>query len=130
MSSRKTRPKKAELLQRLRRREVDAFLIWKLDRWARSSQELALEVEELFNKNIQFISLSDNIDLSTATGKLQFTILAAFAQFERDLIRERTLEGIRRARMQGKHLGRPKGKKDSKPRRKSGYYMRYVNQKY
>ena len=129
MSSRKTRPKKAELMQRLRRREFDAVLIWKLDRWARSSQELALEVEELYSKNIKCISLSDNIDLSTATGKLQFQILSAFAEFERNLIRERTLEGIHRARMQGKHLGRPKGKKDSKPRRKSGYYMRYVDQK-
>lgn len=126
MSSRKTRPKKAELMQRLRRREFDAVLIWKLDRWARSSQELALEIEELYNKNIKFISLSDNIDLSTATGKLQFQILSAFAEFERNLIRERTLEGLHRARMQGKILGRPKGKKDSKPRRKSGYYLRYV----
>jgi len=125
MSSRKTRPKKAELMQRLRKREFDAVLIWKLDRWARSSQELALEIEELYTKNIKFISLSDNIDLSTATGKLQFQILSAFAEFERNLIRERTLEGIHRARMQGKHLGRPAGKKDSKPRRKSGYFLRY-----
>lgn len=129
MSSRKTRPKKAELLQRLRQREFDAVLIWKLDRWARSSQELALEVEELYNKNIKFISLSDNIDLSTATGKLQFQILSAFAEFERNLIRERTLEGLHRARKQGKHLGRPKGKKDSRPRRKSGYFMRYIKDK-
>ena len=126
MSSRKTRPKKAELLQRLRRREFDAVMIWKLDRWARSSQELALEIEEMFNKNIKFISISDNIDLSTATGKLQFQILSAFAEFERNLIRERTLEGIHRARMQGKHLGRPAGKKDSKPRRRSGYFLRYT----
>jgi DNA invertase Pin-like site-specific DNA recombinase len=126
MSSRKTRPKKAELMQRLRMREFDAVLIWKLDRWARSSQELALEIEELYSRNVKFISLSDNIDLSTATGKLQFQILSAFAEFERNLIRERTMEGIHRARMQGKHLGRPKGKKDSKPRRKSGYFLRYT----
>ena len=128
MSSRKTRPKKAELMNRLRQKEFDAVLIWKLDRWARSSQELALEIEEMYTKNIKFISLSDNIDLSTATGKLQFQILSAFAEFERNLIRERTMEGIHRARVQGKHLGRPKGKKDSKVRRKSGYFLRYMKE--
>lgn len=127
MSSRKTRPKKAELLRRLRNREFDTLLIWKLDRWARSSQELSLEIEELYHKGITFISLTDNIDLSTATGKLQFQILSAFAEFERNLIRERTLEGLARAKKQGKTLGRPKGSKDKKDRRKSGYYLRYAN---
>jgi putative DNA-invertase from lambdoid prophage Rac len=83
----------------------------------------------LYNKQINIISLSDNIDLSTATGRLQFQILAAFASFERDLIRERTIEGLNRARMQGKKLGRPKGRKDSRPRKKSGYYLRHVNGK-
>jgi len=126
-SSRKTRPKKAELLRRLRLREFDAVLIWKLDRWARSSQELSLEIEELYSKGIMFISLSDNIDLSTASGKLQFQILSAFAEFERNLIRERTLEGLYRAKAQGKILGRPKGSKDKKDRRKSGYHLRYAS---
>lgn len=125
-SSRKTRPIKADLLKRLRSREFDGVIIWKLDRWARSSQELSLEIEELFNKGIVFISLSDNIDLSTATGKLQFQILSAFAEFERNLIRERTLEGLNRARSQGKQLGRPKGSKDKKDRKKSGYYLRHA----
>jgi putative DNA-invertase from lambdoid prophage Rac len=128
-SSRKTRPKKAELLQRLRRREFDAVIIWKLDRWARSSQELSLEIEELFNKGVLFISLSDNIDLSTATGKLQFQILSAFAEFERNLIRERTLEGLARAKRQGKKLGRPKGSVDRKDRKKSGYFLRHAGGK-
>jgi len=125
-SSRKTRPIKADLLKRLRSRDFDGVIIWKLDRWARSSQELSLEIEELFNKGVIFISLSDNIDLSTATGKLQFQILSAFAEFERNLIRERTLEGLHRARSQGKKLGRPKGSKDQKVRKKSGYYLRHA----
>ena len=111
-------------MRRLRLREFDCLLIWKLDRWARSSQELTIEIEELYNKGIIFISLSDNIDLSTATGKLQFQILSAFAEFERNLIRERTLEGLNRARKEGKRLGRPKGSKDKKVRKKGGYYMR------
>lgn len=125
MSSRKTRPIKQRLLTQLRNKEFDGVLVWKLDRWARSSQELALEIEELYKRGIKFISISDNIDLSTASGKLQFQILSAFAEFERNLIRERTLEGLYRARMQGKVLGRPKGSKDTKRRRRSGYYQRW-----
>lgn len=124
-SSRKTRPKKAELLQRLRNREFDALCIWKLDRWARSSYELLGDIDELAKKGIIFVSLSDNIDLSTATGRLQFQILSAFAEFERGLIRERTLEGLNRAKAQGKTLGRPKGSKDTKRRKRSGYHLRY-----
>ena len=63
MSSRKSRPKKAELLQRLRKKEFDGVLIYKLDRWARSSYELLNEIQELHNKGLCFISLSDNLDL-------------------------------------------------------------------
>lgn len=130
MSSRKTRPIKEQLLKRLRTtKEFDVVLVWKLDRWARSSQELILEIEELFNRGIKFIALQDNIDLSTATGKLQFQILSAFAEFERNLIRERTMEGLYRARKQGKHMGRPKGRKDQKVRRKSGYLQRWSKTK-
>lgn len=126
-STRKTRPVKAELLQKLRKLEYDCVLIYKLDRWARSTQELALEVTELFNKGVKFISLSDNIDLTTASGQLQFSILSAFAQFERDLIRERVIAGLARKKAAGMKLGRPKGAKDTKRRRKSGYYARYAN---
>ncbi len=107
-STRKTRPVKAELLHRLRKNEYDGVLIFKLDRWARSSAELILEVKELIEKGIQFYSLSDNLDFSTSSGKLHFQILSAFAEFERELIRERTIEGIRRARLKGKTPGRPK----------------------
>ena len=78
-----------------------------MDRWARSLPELAIEIKELIDKGISFISLNDSIDLSTATGRLQFHIICAFAEFERDLIRERTLDGLERARQQGKRLGRP-----------------------
>jgi DNA invertase Pin-like site-specific DNA recombinase len=123
-STRKTRPVKQALLAKLRNREYDAVIVYKLDRWARSSTELILDTKELLDKNIGFISISDNLDFSTAAGKLHFQILSAFAEFERELIRERTLEGLRRARMQGKQAGRPIGSKDSKRRKKSGYYLR------
>jgi len=123
-STRKTRPVKQALLAKLRNREYDAVVVFKLDRWARSSTELILDTKELLDKGIGFISISDNLDFSTAAGKLQFAILSAFAEFERELIRERTIEGLRRAKLQGKKAGRPKGSKDSKKRRKSGYILR------
>ena len=123
-SSRKTRPVKAEMLRRLRAKEFDAVVVFKLDRFARSTTELIFDIKELLDKQIVFISLSDNLDFTTASGKLHFQILAAFAEFERELIRERTIEGITRAKHQGKALGRPKGKKDSKKRRSGGYILR------
>lgn len=123
-STRRTRPVKQALLARLRKKEYDAVIVYKLDRWARSSTELILDTKELIDKGIGFISISDNLDFSSASGKLHFAILSAFAEFERELIRERTLEGLRRAKLQGKQAGRPKGSKDTKKRRKSGYILR------
>jgi len=125
-STRKTRPVKTDLMTKLRQNEFDAVLVLKLDRWARSLSELSLEVVELTSKGINFISLKDNIDLSTATGKLQFHILCAFAEFEREIIRERTLDGLERAKAEGKCLGRPAGSKDTKRRCLSGYYQRWA----
>jgi len=123
-STRKTRPVKQSLLAKLRQNQYDAVVVYKLDRWARSSTELILDTKELIDKGVGFISISDSLDFSTAAGKLQFQILSAFAEFERELIRERTIEGLRRAKQQGKQTGRPKGSKDSKQRKKSGYILR------
>lgn len=126
-SSRKSRPIKASLLNRIRNNEFDGVLIQKLDRWARSSTELILEISELIKRNIEFHSYSENIDFTTATGKLHFTILSAFAEFERELIRERTLEGLKRAKTQGKVSGRPFGSKDKAKRRTEGYFKQKIN---
>jgi putative DNA-invertase from lambdoid prophage Rac len=123
-STRKTRPVKQSLLAKLRNHEYDAVMVYKLDRWARSSTELILDTKQLLDKGVGFISISDNLDFTSASGKLHFAILSAFAEFERELIRERTIEGLKRAKMQGKQSGRPKGSKDAKKRRKSGYILR------
>jgi DNA invertase Pin-like site-specific DNA recombinase len=128
-SSRKTRPVKQELLHKLRKGEYSQIIVYKLDRFARSSRELILEIQELIDKGVGFISISDNLDFSSSTGRLHFHILAAFAEFERSLISERTKEGIARTRAQGTVLGRPKGSKDSKPRPKGGYYLRELNKR-
>lgn len=128
-STRKTRPVKQALLAKLRKKEYDAVVVYKLDRWARSSTELILDTKELLDKSIGFISISDNLDFSTAAGKLHFQILSAFAEFERSLISQRTIEGLRRAKLQGKQAGRPIGSKDKKQRRKSGYILREAKKK-
>ena len=128
-STRKTRPIKQDLLTKLRNGTYSAVVVFKFDRYARSSRELILEIQELINKGIGFISISDNLDFSSSTGRLHFHILAAFAEFERSLISERTKEGIARTRAQGTVLGRPKGSKDSKPRPKGGYYLRELNKR-
>jgi DNA invertase Pin-like site-specific DNA recombinase len=128
-TTRKTRPIKQLLLQRLRKGDFTAVVVFKLDRWARSSTELILETKELIEKGVGFISLSDNLDFTSASGKLHFQILSAFAEFERSLISERTREGINRLKEAGVKLGRPKGSKDSKPRPKSGYYIREMRKR-
>jgi putative DNA-invertase from lambdoid prophage Rac len=128
-STRKTRPVKQRLLQLLRNGEYDGILVYKLDRYARSLSELILEVKELIDKGISFISFSDNLNFDTAAGKLQFGILCCFSEFERDLIRERTIEGLKRAKNQGKQLGRPKGSKDSGKRKTTGYKLRNLKSK-
>lgn len=128
-STRKTRPVKQDLLAKLRSGDYSAVVVFKLDRYARSSRELILEIQELTNKGVGFISISDNLDFSNSVGRLHFHILAAFAEFERSLISERTREGIARTKAQGTVLGRPKGSKDSKPRPKGGYYLRELNKR-
>jgi len=118
-STRKTRPVKYSLYQRLLRNEFDGVCVWKIDRWARSTQELSREVTTLYSKGVKFISLTDNIDLSSASGTLQFNIISSFAQFERDLISERTREGLKHAKNVGKRGP------DRKRRRRSGYHQRW-----
>ena len=117
-STRKTRPVKNEVYQDLLRGEYEVLLIYKFDRWARSTRELITDFEILVERGIKIFSYTEAIDLSSSMGKLQLTMLSAFAQFERDLIRERTLAGLERAKREGKTLGRPKGSKDKKYRKK------------
>jgi len=125
-STRRTRPVKQDLLAKLRKFQYQSVIIYKLDRWARSSTELILDTKELVDKGIGFISLTDNLDFSSAAGRLQFQILSAFAEFERSLISQRTRDGLARVKAKNpeKKLGRPVGSKDGKQRKKSGYILR------
>ncbi|KKN59039.1 hypothetical protein LCGC14_0545940 [marine sediment metagenome] len=110
-STRKTRPVQWELYNRLLRKEFDGLIIYKFDRWARSTKELIEHMERLIEKKVMVYSYTENFDLNTAIGKAMLTIISAFSQLERDIIRERTLAGLDRARKQGKKLGRPRLKR-------------------
>lgn len=124
-STRKTRPVKQILMARLRNHEYESVVVFRLDRWARSSTELILDITELINKGIGFISISDNLDFNSPAGRLQFHILSAFAEFERELIRQRTICSLQRLKANGYIFrGRPKGSKDLKKRKTSGYFER------
>jgi len=107
-STRKTRPVKEQIKQLIRKGKYDGILIYKLDRWARSLQELIIDVNEITDRGKQFTVATQPIDTTNASGMLFLQILGAFAEFERSLIRERTMAGLERARAQGKTLGRPR----------------------
>lgn len=110
-STRKTRPVQWELYNRLLKREFDGLLIYSFSRWARSTKELVEHMERLIDKGVSIHSYTENIDLTSSMGRAMLTIISAFAQLERDIIRERTIAGLARAKAQGKKLGRPRTKK-------------------
>ena len=89
-------------------REGDILVVWRLDRLGRSLKDLIERLTELNTRNIGFKSLTENIDTTTSGGKLIFHIFGALAEFERDLIRERTNAGLTAARARGKKGGRPR----------------------
>src|SRR5712664_837093 len=103
-----SRPQLNILMDDARKRHFDAIVVWRFDRFARSTKHLLSALEEFRSLGIQFISYQENIDTSSALGQALFTIVSAVAQLERDLIRERVSAGIRNARANGKQLGRPK----------------------
>lgn len=123
--SKQSRTELDKMMVLVRSRQVKVVVVYKLDRLGRSLQHLLQLIEEFRNKKVQFVSLSESIDTETAQGRLFLQLAGAFAEYERELIRERTRAGLSRARRQGKRLGRPKGSKDKKPRRKSGYHLRW-----
>src|SRR5205823_10613982 len=91
-----------------KRRKCDVIAVWKLDRFGRSLKHLVNSLAELESLGVSFISLRDNLDLSTPSGRLMFGIIAAMAEFERELIRERVRAGLQNAKRKGKKLGRPR----------------------
>lgn len=124
--AKETRPELDRMMKRVRNKEFDAVMVWRLDRLGRSLKHLLQLIEEFSNRNVKFISLTEGFDTTTPQGELFFHIASAFAQFERKLIQERINAGLERAKAEGKRLGRPIGSKDRKRRRKSGYLQRWT----
>ena len=120
-SSRGGRPIKQALLKRLRAKEFDGLVIWKLDRWAKNLTELIPEIKELLSKQLFFISLKDGVDLSGENARQAFHLVSALAEFERASVRERVILGLERAKRAGKKLGRPFGARDRNSRQKRDY---------
>jgi DNA invertase Pin-like site-specific DNA recombinase len=104
----KERKKRDKLIQAARRREIDAILVWKLDRWGRSLHDLISTLNELSELQVGFVSLTEALDLTTSIGRAMAGVLAVFAQFERDMLSERVKAGIAQARKRGGKHGRPR----------------------
>jgi DNA invertase Pin-like site-specific DNA recombinase len=106
------RPGLNELMANARKRKFDVVLVWRFDRFARSTKHLINALEEFRHLGIDFISYQENIDTSSPLGKAIFTIVSAIAELERNIIIERIKGGMRRAKEKGKVLGRPKANLD------------------
>ena len=101
------RPALDQLMADARRRLFDAVLVWRFDRFARSTRHLINALHEFRHLGIAFVSYQENLDTSSPMGEAMFTIIGAMAQLERDITRERVKAGVARARARGKQLGRP-----------------------
>ena len=106
--SRSDRENYRKLFDDVQKRKTDVVLVWKFDRFARSTKELIIALEEFNNLGVDFISYKENIDTSTPAGKILFTMISAFAEFERAIIRERVKAGMEKAKLRGAKIGRPK----------------------
>ena len=95
------------LIAAARRREIDVVLVWRLDRWGRSVADLVSTLQELQHLGVGFVSLTEALDLTTPAGRAMAGLLSVFAEFEREILRERVCAGLAHARQQGKRLGRP-----------------------
>src|SRR5713101_3135509 len=95
------------LIAHARRREIDVVLVWRLVRWSRSVADLLATLQELQQLGVGFVSLTEALDLTTPTGRAMAGLLAVFAEFEREILRERVRAGLAHARHHGKRLGRP-----------------------
>jgi putative DNA-invertase from lambdoid prophage Rac len=101
------RERRETLLQAARRREIDVVLVWRLDRWGRSVTDLLATLQELEHLGVGFVSLTEALDLTTPAGRAMAGLLAVFAEFEREILRERVRAGLAQARQNGQRLGRP-----------------------
>ena len=110
-----SRPDLDRMMVDARTGRLDLIAVFRFDRFARDTRHLLTALDELRGLGVDFISLREQVDTSTPMGKAMFTIIAAVAQLERDIIRERVIAGVRRAQAAGKHCGRPRVEMDLRP---------------
>jgi putative DNA-invertase from lambdoid prophage Rac len=108
----KQRPKREELIKLARQRKLDVIIVWRLDRWGRSLSDLTQSLEELRALKVDFVSVTEGLDFTTPIGRAMAGMLGIFAEFERDVLRERVKAGMQHARLKGKVLGRPTTARD------------------
>ena len=108
----KQRPKREELIKLARQRKLDVIVVWRLDRWGRSLSDLTQSLEELRALKVDFVSVTEGLDFTTSIGRAMAGMLGIFAEFERDVLRERVKAGMEHARAKGKVLGRPTTARD------------------
>jgi len=101
------RESREKLLGAARRRDIDVVLVWRLDRWGRSVTDLLATLQELEHLGVGFVSLTEALDMTTPAGRAMAGLLAVFAEFEHEILRERVRAGLAHARENGKRLGRP-----------------------
>lgn len=111
----RNRPGYSRVIELAKKRKIDVVLVWKFDRFARSTRELIDSLELFRDLGVDFLSLQDNIDTTTAMGKAIFTIIAAISEFERATIRTRVKAGMEKAKRYGTRSGRPVGKQPLSP---------------
>ena len=107
-SGAKERRGREALLKAARRREIDVIVVWRLDRWSRSVADLMTTLRDLADLGVGFVSRTEALDLTTPTGRAMAGMLAIFAEFEREILRERVRAGIAQARKEGRPHGRPR----------------------
>ncbi len=113
--SKDRRPALDRMMADARAGKLDVVAVWRFDRFARDTRHLLTAMEEFRALGVAFVSLREQIDTSTPMGKAMFTIISAIGELERDLIRERVVAGVQRAKANGKHCGRPKVAMDLRP---------------
>ena len=101
-----SRPEFDKMIEAAKNKEIDAIMVWRFDRASRSTRHLLQLLDDLKKWDVDFISLKEQIDTSSAAGKLMFTMISAFAQFERDVISDRTKAAMKRLKNEGKSVGR------------------------
>jgi DNA invertase Pin-like site-specific DNA recombinase len=128
--SKDSRPQLDAMMRLAKTRKVDVIAVWKLDRFGRSLRHLVDALAELKAVGCDFVSLRDNLDLTTPAGRMMFHVIGAMAEFERELIRERVKAGLAHARSKGQKLGRPRVKRERDRDAKVIRQMREAGQSY